>query len=99
MRGARRRSNPTLSVVLSVSEGSNDKSLDPSVALLLQDDAIRQIATTDFVSLAMTDVALDRFTEFNKGVNVFVTAARNVIEMTVYERVSLRGIKNPEAIP
>ncbi|MGH7800391.1 MAG: hypothetical protein ACREOW_07140 [Thermodesulfobacteriota bacterium] len=40
---------------MSVNEGSNDKSLDPSVALLLQDDAMRQIATTDFVSLAMTE--------------------------------------------
>jgi len=38
--------NPTLSVVLSVSEGSQDKSGDTSVALLLQDDAMRQIASS-----------------------------------------------------
>ncbi|MGH7799880.1 MAG: hypothetical protein ACREOW_04515 [Thermodesulfobacteriota bacterium] len=40
---------------------------------------MRQIATTDFVSLAMT--------------------ARNVIEMTVYERVSLRGIEKSRSNP
>ena len=38
--------NPTLCAVLTVGEESQDKSGDPSVALLLQDDAMRQIASS-----------------------------------------------------
>ncbi|MGH7799884.1 MAG: hypothetical protein ACREOW_04535 [Thermodesulfobacteriota bacterium] len=60
--------NPFIeNVIASETKRSNDKSLDPSVALLLQDDAMRQIATPDFVSLAMTDVTLECFTEFTLG--------------------------------